>query len=173
MSETPSSDLVDIFVYSQNQAQRVSPQGIQSVLRHMVGLSYLQTIEEVRQEEWVAYYAKPGPNAHSLFIEGEAPDIPFVFKDCVIEYGSKKQPLPVEPTAEVYLAIRFLGVPYGQLLTEFTDTLKQILYIKPTQQSRPHDNDLERLAADGTEAPKRLPGRDTNTGRTGVAVEDL
>lgn len=173
MSDTPNPDLVDIVVYSQNLSQRVAPNGIHALMRHMLGLSYLQTIQEVRQQDWVAYYATPGPNAHSLFMEGEAPDVPWVFKECIIEFGSKKTTLNLDPVVEVYVAIRFVGVPFDRLQTEFTDTLKQILYIKPVQGVSPHQPETDRLEADGTEAPKRRPARDTNLGRTGVAVEDL
>ena len=72
MSEKSETELFDLVVYSQNLAQRVAPHGIHALMRHMIGLSYLQTVQEVRQQDWVAYYATPGPNAHSLFMEGEA-----------------------------------------------------------------------------------------------------
>jgi len=168
-----SDQLSDIVMISKNAGQRVSPQGIASVIRHMIGCSYIGRVEEVRQEGWTMFYAQPGPNAHSLFAEGEAPEVDAVFKEVAIGYGAKAQVLDYDAKVEVYVFVEFRGVVYGTVHGSFTEKLHGILYIKPAVITRPHVILEAHVEADGTEPVARHQRRDPNRGRTGVAVEDL
>lgn len=114
-----------------HRAQRVSAVGLQSTL-NWLGFSGFATLETSAQDEgWTTHTLVPGPYAHNLFIEGEAPEGDGAFSK--IEIAAGDTPTSVDLGGEhidVCFYVRIIRAAYPTLLDELAERLHQIMVVR-------------------------------------------
>ena len=121
-----------------HRAQRVSPVGLQGTL-NWLGFSGFATLETSTQDEgWTTHRLVPGPYAHNLFIEGEAPADDLAFTRIEIAAGDTPQPVSVGGEhSEVYFYVCIMDAVHPSLLNELAERLHQIMVVRTETFSAP------------------------------------
>jgi hypothetical protein len=90
------------------------------------------TVDRVETEEgWTSYALRPGPYAHNLFAEGEAPSDAPAFERMTLAAGDTERLVALsEEEVAVYFYVEFVGCCFERPLDELADRLHQIMAVR-------------------------------------------
>jgi len=122
----------DHVLLAVNRSQRVSKVGIKSTLNWLSFSGFATLDTSAHEDDWTIHRLVPGPYAHNLFIEGEAPATNSPAFRC-IELGAGEMTKAItagDTTHEVCFYLRILGAQYPCLLEELPQRLHQIMVVR-------------------------------------------
>ena len=113
------------------RGQRVAPKGVQGLITWL-SFSGFATLERSQScDELSVYTLRPGPYAHNLFVEGEAPTEDPAFTEMVITVGGPQRELVWEDKVHaVYFSIDLRGALFPGLLETLEERLSGIRAIR-------------------------------------------
>ncbi|MGB0589311.1 MAG: hypothetical protein ACPGU1_06495 [Myxococcota bacterium] len=113
------------------RTQRVSPVGLRGTL-NWLGFSGFATLETSAEDDgWTTHVLVPGPYAHNLFLEGEAPVGDRAFSRMEVAAGDTPKAVQCGDTSdEVFFYISISKAAYPALLDELTERLHQIMVVR-------------------------------------------
>ena len=113
------------------RSQRVSSQGIKSLLTWLQFSGYADLHASEESEGWVTHHLSPGPYAHNLFIEGEAAHLSPAFSTMLLSTGETlKELLWGAEALSSMVSIELRSSPYPTLLERLPDQLISIMALK-------------------------------------------
>ena len=122
------------------RAQRVSRQGVQSLITWL-SYSGFATLEGSEVQDALCVHSlSPGPYAHNLFVEGEAPSSAPAFERMTITVGQHARALHrQEPGLHVGFSLEFEGTPFPTLLETLSERLYAIMALRSELLSNQED----------------------------------
>ena len=113
------------------RTQRVSPVGLRGTL-NWLGFSGFATLETSTEDDgWTTHVLVPGPYAHNLFLEGEAPGGDRVFTRMEVAAGDTPRAVQCGDTSdEVFFYVSISKAVYPALLDELAERLHQIMVVR-------------------------------------------
>lgn len=113
------------------RTQRVSPVGLRGTL-NWLGFSGFATLETSTEDDgWTTHVLVPGPYAHNLFLEGEAPGGDRAFATLELAAGDTARAIQCgDVSAEVFFYASISKAVYPALLDELAERLHQIMVVR-------------------------------------------
>lgn len=159
----------DVLVTGEGRGHTLPKEGLKSVLRWLGATGVAAPESEAVAKTWVAVYGSPGPGAHSVFIEGQAPAEAVFTEFCV--WTGAAEPLPYGDGESCFF-LEFRGCLYDQIPGNFRKHLAGLVHMRPRVVSRPHDASVGHREVGEDERPTK-PQPPTLTGAVGVRMEEF
>ena len=121
-----------------HRAQRVSTVGLKATAEWLSFGSFATVVAHDSDEGWTSYRLSPGPYAHNLFVEGEAPSDTPAFTALVLAAGDTPRELALGEGADsVYFYLRIEGCAFDSVLDALSERLHQIMVVRTETFSAP------------------------------------
>lgn len=114
-----------------HRSQRVAPLGLQAMIEWLNYASHANTASVESEDGWMTYVLRPGPYAHNLFVQGEAPSDEPAFTALTLAAGDTARTVSLDDEeAGVYFFVRFDGCRFERPLDELGERLHQIMVVR-------------------------------------------
>jgi hypothetical protein len=165
--------LYDIVMVPKNAGQRVSEQGIRSLVNYLHATGLAKASGEVCSAHWTEIYFETYVGSHDIFYEGEIREGPPVFLELCLRFGAE----PVDPgyadVSPVFFYAEFRGTPFDRILDELPARAHDILYIGPQTFVREHQGLPDRPDQEGEAVDKRRKPTERGEKLAGTRVEEI
>ena len=159
----------DLLITGEGGGHTLPAEGLKALLRWLAVSGYATPNAEAVALSWVAVYAAPGTAAHTVFVQGTAPDVPVFTEMCV--WTGPSEPLPYGDGASCFF-VEFRGCLYDTLPGAFRRQLTKLTHIQPHVITRAHVPDVGHRVVPDDERPKAIE-RAARVGAVGTRVEEF
>jgi len=113
-----------------HRIQRVAPLGLQAMVEWLNYSSHAHTESVETDDGWTTYVLRPGPYAHNLFVEGEAPSEEPAFAALTLAEGRAVRSVSLDgEEAEVCFFVRIESCGFQRPLDALGERLHQIMMV--------------------------------------------
>lgn len=128
----------DLLLVPRRRAMRVAPNGAKALVNHLLAEYYCRDPKAADDDLGTRVRLTPGPNAHTLFHEGESRGITPVFETLTIASLKEAQLVPFPGLFDpVYFYVQIKGAAFDTVNDELEARLDSILYMRPELLVRP------------------------------------
>ena len=165
--------LYDIIMVPKSTGQRVSEQGIKSLVNYIHATGLAKAKEEVCSADWTEIYFETYIGSHDVFYEGELREGPPVFLEFCVRFGAEAVDPGYDDVGSVFFYAEFRGSPFDRILEELPARVHDILTIGPRTFVREHQGLPDRPDQEGEAVNKRRKRSERGEKLAGIRVEEF